>query len=139
MRIIILAHSSLAASHPGKRKMYDSVRREFDWPHMVSSVYIVVNNCTEFPRMGTKFSHHRKLELFPPDGPLELVAIDILGPLPGIKADRHFIFIVTDRYTKIARAIPTKIVTSTEVTNIFFNDWIVPSRPPNTVLSDNGQ
>lgn len=53
---------------------------------------------------------------------LEYVAIDILGPLPRLKAGSQFAIIMTDRYTKLTNVIPTTKMTLTQVANNFFND-----------------
>lgn len=89
---------------------------------MVSEIYTVVNNSIERPRMGTKFNQQRKLELFPPVGPLEIVAIDILRSLPRTRADNYFFIIMRERYNKLARLIPMTKITSTRVADILFND-----------------
>lgn len=85
-RMLSLAQYSRLSVHPGKRRMYDSLKRKFFWPHILSDCYAVDNGCIECPFMGTKFNHERKLELCPPARPLKFVTIDILGPLPRTKA-----------------------------------------------------
>lgn len=75
-------HYSLPAGHSGEQRVYESFRREFHSLHMVIDVFAVVNNCTNYSCIGTKFNHCRKLELLPPAGPFEFVTIDNLGPLP---------------------------------------------------------
>lgn len=89
--------------------------------------------------MCTGFNHQGKLELFSPADCLDFMAINILEPLQRTEAGNQFIVIVTDTYTKLERMIPTAKIMSTHVSNIFFNDWMIPNGIPDTVLSVNGQ
>lgn len=79
--ILYLAHYSILAGHPGECRMYDSLFREYYRPNMAADVRNMVPSCSYCHRVGTKFRHQCKLELFPWCRPLEFVAIDILGPL----------------------------------------------------------
>lgn len=80
-RILKTTHYSLLVSHLDERRMYDTLRREFYWCPMVSDVYTVASNCIDCPETANKCNHQRKLEVFPPAGPPNLVAIEIFGPL----------------------------------------------------------
>lgn len=100
--------------------MYGSLWRDNCCPHMVTDVCNLVNNCNQFPHMGTKFKHRQQLELLPPADPLEFVAIDILGPLPRIKSENKLGVLLTDRYSKITRAIPKAKIISMLVARTFF-------------------
>lgn len=72
-------HSTVIAGSLGNRRMYESLRKEFYYPHMETNVFTVANDCTESTRMSIKFDCQRKLELFTPTSPLEFVAIDYFG------------------------------------------------------------
>jgi hypothetical protein len=61
--------------------MFRTIRRSFFWPHMVEDVYETVHQCESCAR--NRIAEKRRsnpLKLFPPGGPLESVAMDILGP-----------------------------------------------------------
>lgn len=129
---------SLLAGYPGERRRYNSPRRITLAPygswHLYSS-----QSYTKCPRLGTKFNQHRKLELISPAGTLKFMAIDILESLPRTKAGYQFVVIMTNKYTKLERVIPTAKITSTQVANIFINDWRISYGISNTVFSDNGR
>lgn len=106
---------------------------------MRDNVYIVLNRCTECPRMGMKFNHRRKLEIFSPAGTLEFLAIDTLEPPSITQAANLCIVLRTDIYTKLTRGMPITKVTSTQYVSLFFKNWIIPHADPDTVLSESGQ
>lgn len=41
------ARDRLLASHLGGRRMYDTMKRLYGWPHMANEVYIYVENCLD--------------------------------------------------------------------------------------------
>lgn len=49
----------------------------------------------------------RRMQLFPPNGALEIAAINILGPSTKARQGIRFEIVVTHRYRKLVRAIPT--------------------------------
>lgn len=138
-RILDFADCSLPDGLPGERWMYDWLRENVYCPHTMRDVYPVVNNCKDCPRMGSKFIHPRKLELFPPAGSLVFLAVDILGQHPRAEAGNQLFIRMKGRYTKLARGVLTTKITSTKVANIIINDCIIPYGTPDTVLSDYGQ
>lgn len=63
-RLFQQAHYSRLARHPGERKVYDSLRKDYHLPHMVTNVYNTDKNCSQCPRMGKTFKHQRHLDYF---------------------------------------------------------------------------
>lgn len=43
--ILDFSHYELMVGHPGERRVYDSRRLEFHWPHLASDVYAAVCDC----------------------------------------------------------------------------------------------
>ena len=137
--VLQLMHAIPLAGHPGARRMYDTMRCEFYWPHMANDVYETVQRCESCAATrGTQYTKQKHLRLFPANGPLEFVAMDILGPLPKTKQGNQFVVVLTDRYSKLTRAIPTGKTTATTVATIFVDHWVIPYGIPNYVLTDNG-
>lgn len=132
-------HYSLLAGHPGARRMYDSIRREFYWPHMANDVYQVVKESNSCARMrGTRHAHQKHLRLFPANGPLEFVAMDLLGPLPKTTKGNQNVLVITARYSKLTRAVPLTKTTANHVATAFLENWVISYEIPNYLLTDNG-
>ncbi|CAN8070204.1 unnamed protein product [Agarophyton chilense] len=137
-RVLYLAHYSQLSGHPGATRMYYTLKQQFYWPHMAHDVYTFVGQCESCVRTRGGIRKHRKyLKMFPAAGPLEFVAIDLLGPLRKTKNGYQHILVITDRFSKLTRAIPLKKTMSTTLAIAFLNNWVYPYGTPLYLLTDN--
>lgn len=104
--------------------MYKSMMKELYCVHVASDVYDTVRDCRSCTQDRTHGKKQRDLKLFFPDGALEHVSMDILGPLLKTKHGNQFVTPMTDRYTKLTRAISTKKTNDTAVSRIFFEHCV---------------
>ena len=64
-------------------------------------------------------------ETFSATAPLEFVAIEFLGPLnPAAQGGNKFVLVITDRFSKLKRAVPMQNITALKVAKEFFQHWI---------------
>lgn len=105
-RILRPSYHLALAGHQGARRMYDSPRRNFHWHMIRNDDKMLVENCNECHKTGTRQKYRRILKLFTPAGPLELYAIDTLGLLPNIEHGNHFIAVIIDSYIELTGAWP---------------------------------
>lgn len=141
MRLLILRrdHNSLAAGHPGKSRMFGSMRRYYYWPAMAVDIADYVKGCTLCAQNRLKCqSRVTPMQQFPPDGPNELVALDILGPLPPTSAGNVYIAVLSDRFTKLSRAIALPDVDAITIVRVFVDHWVSAYGVPECLLTDNG-
>lgn len=92
------ANYSTLVRNRGDRRMYESLTRDRYLQYMVTTFYYTMKNCSQCLRIGTTIKPQWQLELFPPAGPLELVAIDILELLPRTGAGSQLVVQIKDRY-----------------------------------------
>jgi hypothetical protein len=85
---------------------------------------------TQSPSVVTLLSYN-----FPAKGPLESVAMDILGPLPRTKHGNRFLLVIADPYTKVTRTVPLRKVTALSVARAFVDQWVYVSGPPVSLLT----
>jgi transposase InsO family protein len=78
------------------------------------------------------------LKLFPANGPLEFVAMDILGPLPKTENGNRFLLVISDRLSKLTRTVPLRSITALAVAKAFCDAWVFSYGPPRYQLTDNG-
>lgn len=81
----------------------------------------------------------RKLRLFPVPGPLVYACLHILGPLSKTESGNQFIVVVTDRYSKLTKAIPTARGKVKEVATIFGDHFELNFGIRKTVLTNNSR
>lgn len=72
----------ILTGQPGLRRMCYNLWKSFHWPQMPTDVYSYVQQCASCPRYRPPNNHQRRLQLSPLSGPLEFIAINILGSLP---------------------------------------------------------
>ena len=106
---------------------------------MAEDIRQTSQNCHHCARERIKLrDKSNPFKLFPAARPLEFVAIDLLGPLePAYDGSKH-VYVITDRYSKLTRAIPMKRISALEVARVFLNNWAFVYGLPHTLLSDNG-
>lgn len=69
--------------------------------------------------------------------PLQSFATDILGPLPRTKHRKLFIFVITDRFTKLSKSTALQETTARNAAAAFCDNLVFKYGPPETMLSDN--
>jgi Integrase zinc binding domain len=136
-RIIYMEHYPPSAGHPGAHRMFQTIRRKWFWPRIAEDVYETVRMCDVCAR--NRIAEKRKtnpLKLFPAKGPLESIAMDILGPLPRTKHGNRFLLVIADRYFKVTKTIPLRTVTALSVSRAFCDHWAYVYGPPVSLLTD---
>ena len=138
-KVLYLAHHPHLAGHSGGTRMYYTLWREYYWPHMAKDVFSHVRNCASCAATrGTQVRHQKDLKLFPAAGPLDFVAMDLLGPLPKTAHGNRHVLVMTDRSTKLTRSIPLRTPTTSVVDNAFLDNSVYVYGAPRGVLTDNG-
>ncbi len=107
------------------------VTSEFYWPSMALDVVRTVRSCSNCAKERLKLRRHSKwLKLFSATRPLEFVSIDILGPFRKTKNGHENLLVITDRYSKLKRAVPLRSTTAHAVPAAFCDHWVFAHGPP---------
>ena len=64
------------------------------------------------------------MKLFQAAAPLDFVAMDLLGTLVKSTTGCKDILLITDRFTKLARAVPLKSKKAPYVADAFIEHWV---------------
>jgi len=64
--------------------------------------------------------------------------MDLYGPLDKTAAGHRFILVITDRFTKLVRAIPMDGASAVDCASVVLEYWLAAYGPPNRPLSDRG-
>ena len=108
-RILHINHHSLLAGHPGGRKLYHKIRKDFYWPALAIDCSATVRKCPQCARNRIKLRKNvTELQLFPAKEPLSSVCIDILGEFMKTKRRNEYLLVITDRFSKRTKTVPMK-------------------------------
>lgn len=118
--------------------MSDTMTKSYYWTDLAHDVGNCVKVCFDRRQNRQSYRHQRHLQLFPASGPLKSEARNMLGPLPKTSNRNRFVVAMTDRYSKLTRARPTKTTPAPQVATIFMKDWIMPYEIPEQLLTDYG-
>lgn len=138
-RALHLMHHVPTAGHPGQTKMYANMRRQFYWPHMATDIFTTVRDCASCARERVKQRRRLgPLHPFPPEGPLEDISVDLVGPFPKTKKGYTTILVICDRFTKLTQVVPLRSTEAYDCAVAFVEHWVYKYGAPNRVVSDNG-
>ena len=93
--------------HLGRDRTLNLVRARFFWPKMAESVQEKVRNCEKCIKRKAIMVHRAPLVSIETTQPMELVCTDFLTLEPS-KGNIENILVVTDHFTKLAHAVPTR-------------------------------
>jgi transposase InsO family protein len=139
-RVCTLNHFARTAGHPGATRMAETISRYWYWPSLGKDCVAMVRRCPACAAKRLKRGPKRSvpLTIFPPDRPLEFVALDILGPLPQTPRGHRFVLCITDRFSKMSIAVAIPDQTASTVARELVDRWIAVFGIPITIISDNG-
>jgi len=124
------AHQEGLMGHFGVQMSYDTLHENFYWPHLKRNVQKFYENCITCKKAKSKVK---------PQGlyiPLPISMDFVLG-LPRTQGGKDSIFVVVDRFCKMAHFIPCKkIVDACHVAELFFREVVRLHGLPRSIVSD---
>ncbi|SGY55391.1 BQ5605_C006g04014 [Microbotryum silenes-dioicae] len=138
LREDILHDAHDALGHFSPRKTFHQVSRTFFWPRLRTSCDAYVSTCdvcqrTKATTTGALGVSHA---LAVPDGLMQEVALDFVGPLPKSQGF-DMLLTITDRLSGYMRAIPSLAAdTAKDIAERFHEGWHRFFGPPTRIVSD---
>ena len=143
LRLVQLAHDSVAGGHPGRTKCYELVSRAYWWPNIYATIQRFVRNCHTCRR--SKPSRQRTQgwlrPLPPPQRRWRDISMDYVGPLPPctfMGITYRYILVFVDRLTKMRHLVPTTSMEVDEACDVFYQNVWKHHGLPDIVVSDRG-
>jgi hypothetical protein len=132
------AHGGGLMGHFGAKKMEDILAGHFFWPKMRRDVARLVAHCTTCQKAKSQLNPHGLyLPLPVPSAPWEDISMDFVLGLPKTRKGRDSVFVVVDRFSKIAHFILChKTEDATHIADLFFREIVCLHGVPNTIVSD---
>jgi len=139
-RVMGLEHYPASKGHSGVQRMYAAIKRCFYWESMIVDLYDFVRQCPPCTKNRLQERRHTSpMTLFPPKEPLSEVGIAILGPLLNTVDGNRYVFVMSDRFSKLPRMVALRRITAVTVASAFLTAWVAAYGPPDCVLLDQGR
>ncbi|WZZ14915.1 hypothetical protein YC2023_108004 [Brassica napus] len=122
----------------GVKKTYKTVYDHFYWPSVMKDVERICGRFVICKKSKTKTSNHGLYSALPiPSHPWVDISMDFFLGLPRTKTGRDSIFVVVDRFSKMAHFIPChKTNNDVQVAELFFREIVTLHGMPKTIVSD---
>ena len=132
------AHSAGLMRHFGVTKTLDVFIEHFFWPNMRKDVEKLCQTCLACKQAKSKVLPHGLYTPLPiPSEPWVDISMDFVLGLPRSKKGKDFVFVVVDRFSKMAHFIPCKKTDdAVHVADLFFREVVILHGIPKTIVSD---
>jgi len=120
------AHEGWIMGHFGVAKTLDTLHEHFFWPHMHKSVHSLCDKCIACRKAKSKVQPHGLYTPFPiPNMPWVDISMNFILGLPMTSRGMDSIFVVVDRFSKLAHFIPRhKVDDACFIPNILFKEVV---------------
>ncbi|TYK26105.1 F15O4.13 [Cucumis melo var. makuwa] len=132
------AHGGGLMGHFGEFKTYSILCEHFYWLKMRKDVNKVCKQCFKCKEAKSKTQPHGLYTpLDVPNEPWVDISMDFVLGLPKTRRHHDSIFVVVDRFSKMAHFIPcNKTDDATNIANLFFREVVRLHGIPKTIVSD---
>ena len=133
-------HDGILGGHLSTRKTLSRLKRKYFWPTMAEDTKKWCSSCKIcLTRKDT--GKHIKVPLKPiepPLAPMEITAMDILGPFPETANGNKYILVFSDYFTRWPEAYAIKNQTAEVIAQIFVEHIVFRYGVPKKLLTDQG-
>ncbi|XP_048613357.1 uncharacterized protein LOC125587202 [Brassica napus] len=136
--VIKEAHGRGLMGHFGVKKTHKVVYEHFYWPSLMKDVERICGQCVVCKKAKSKSKNQGLYSALPiPSHPWVDISMDFVLGLPRSKSGRDSIFVVVDRFSKMAHFIPChKTDDAVQVADLFFREIVRLHGMPMTIVSD---
>ena len=129
LRLVLLkdSHGGSLMGHFGRDKTYAMLATNYYWPRMKRDVERLVRRCSTCLKAKSTLNSHGLYTPLPiPHRPWSDIAMDFVLGLPRTKTNKDSIFVVIDRFSKIAHFIPcNKTDDASHIATLFFREIVL--------------
>ena len=134
-------HEGICGQHLGGRALgHKIVRLGFYWPEMMKDSMSYVKRCDRCQKFSPIVRQPPEmLTSISSPVPFAMWGMDILGPFPMAVAQRKFLIVAIDYFTKWIEAKPLAQITTKQVNQFFWENVICRYGLPRILVTDNGR
>jgi hypothetical protein len=138
--LLKLAHDDPSSGHMGINRCVERLQQNYYWPGIASEVQLWVAECEQCNRRKTPAvtarAPRKSIEV---GKPMELWAMDILGPLPITARGNQFVLVMSDHFSKWVEAVPLPNQRAETVARAFVDEVIARHGVPTKLITDQGR
>ena len=137
-QILLKFHDNPLSAHPGFFRTYRKIQMSYFWPTMKSDIKRHVRLCKDCVRFkSAKPATKTPLKSIEAERPLQIVAMDFVGPLPKSDRGNQYALVLVDHFTRwpVVYAVED---TEAETVARLLRDFIHCYGCPEELLSDRG-
>ena len=130
---------SLHFGHPSLGRMKTKAKGRYFWPTMSQDLEEFYQTCGDCLQKEQPHDARAVLMSKLSLEPMEVVAIDLIGPLPNTIEGYKYILVTVDLFTKVCKLAPLRNKTAETVAQTFLNYWVCQFGAPLRIYSDQGK
>ncbi|KAL2230583.1 UNVERIFIED_CONTAM: Gag-Pol polyprotein [Sesamum indicum] len=133
-------HEGSCGNHSGARSLAEKVMRQgYFWPTLVEDSKNLVRKCESCQKYASLIHQPATpMEPIKIACPFDQWGIDIVGPLPPAQAQKKFIIVAVEYFSKWVEAEAVAKISEREVINFIWKNIICRFGIPRILISDNG-
>ena len=133
-------HEGTFGGHLGEEKTFKKLRAAYYWPGYYNATKLWCKTCVVCAQRKTATPHNRApLQSVTVGSPMQMVAIDILGPLPKTAAGNRYVLVAGDYFTKWIEAYPIQNQEASTVVQKLLDQLFCRFSLPERLHSDQGR
>jgi hypothetical protein len=131
-------HSGGLVGHFGHDKKFSKLNESYFWPKMQTDVKKFVDRCRIYQHSKGRKQNAGFYQSLPiPEGLWGEISMDFVLGLPRMQRGHDLIFVVIDKFSKMAHFIPCqKTSDETHITDLFFKEIVRLHGLPRSIVSD---
>ena len=133
-------HAGVSGAHLGQEKTMARLKERFYWPGQWNDVS---NWCRTCPNCATRKTPSPRgkapLGTIVAGYPMQIIAVDILGPLPQSEAGNSYILVAGDYFSRWMEAYPIPNQEASTVSKVLIDQWFCRFSTPEQLHSDQGR
>eukprot|EP00731_Ephydatia_muelleri_P023718 Em0015g1301a len=133
-------HSGAVGGHIGEEKMSFRLKERFYWPGSMEAAREWCKTCASCATRKTSAPKNRAaLQTVQAGSPMQIVAVDIMGPFPETKDGNRYVLVASDYFTRWVEVYAIPNQEAVTVAEKLVNEMFCRFSPPEQLHSDQGR
>ena len=133
-------HDDVWGGHLGEAKLMHRVQERYYWPGYSESVKVWCRTCVKCARRKSPIPQRKaSMQTIQAGYPMQVVAVDIMGPLPETDDGNKYVLVAVDYFTRWTEAYGIRNQEAATVAKKLVDEVFCRFSPPEQLHSDQGR